>query len=71
MSFNKSEICWIGSYIDSLAWMKNKATVNPINDDDRCFQYAATVALNHEGTGKHPQRISKIKLSLTNKTEKE
>ena len=25
-----------------------KTTINPINDDDNCFQYAATVTLNHE-----------------------
>ena len=27
---------------------KKKATINPKNNDDRCFQYALTVALNHE-----------------------
>ena len=32
-----------------------------MNNDDTCFQYAATVALNHKGTGKNLQRISKIK----------
>ena len=31
-----------------------------MNNDDTCFQYAATVALNHKGTGKNLQRISKI-----------
>ena len=43
-----SEDCG-GSYIDSPDWMKNKeATLYPINDDDKCFQYAATITLNHE-----------------------
>ena len=39
-----------GSYIDSPKWVKNKrATINPQNkNDDRYFQYAVTVALNHE-----------------------
>ena len=38
-----------GSYIDSPKWLKNKkATINPKNNDDKCFQYALTVALNHE-----------------------
>ena len=43
--------------------MKNKkATVQPINKkDNKCFQYAITVALNHEKIGKHPVRISTIK----------
>ena len=36
------------SYIDSPAWMKNKkATINLKNNDDNCFQYALTVALNY------------------------
>ena len=37
-----------GSYIDSPEWIK-KATLNRINKkDNKCFQYAVTVALNHE-----------------------
>ena len=38
-----------GSYIDSPECLKNKkATINPKNNDDKCFQYALTAALNHE-----------------------
>ena len=34
------------SYIDSPEWLKNKkATINPKNNDDKCFQYALTAAL--------------------------
>ena len=52
-----------GSYIDSLDWIKNKkATINPINKKDRCFQYAVRVVLNHEEIGKHSERITKVKL---------
>ena len=48
----------VGWYIDSPDWMKNKkATINPISDDDKCFQYTAKVALNHEEIGKNSQRI--------------
>ena len=38
------------SYIDSPAWIKNKrATINPKNTkNNRCFQYAITVALHHQ-----------------------
>ena len=37
-----------GSYIDSPKWLKNKkATINPKNNDDKCFQYAVVVTLNH------------------------
>ena len=45
---------------DSPDWIKNKkATINPINDDDKCFQNAATVTLNHEEIGRNSQRITK------------
>ena len=54
-----------GSYIDSPEWLKNKkATINPQNNDDNCFQYALTVALNHQNIANNPQRISKIKLFI-------
>ena len=46
---NKVNLNRGGSYIDSPVWLKNKnATINPKNNDDKCFQYALTVALNHE-----------------------
>ena len=51
-----------GSYIDSPDWIKKKkATINLKYEDDKCFQYAATVTLNHEDIKRNPQRISKIK----------
>ena len=55
-----------GSYIDSPDWIKNKkATINPINKkDNKCFQYAITVTLNHEKIKKDLQRITKIKLFI-------
>ena len=51
-----------GSYIDPLGWISNKkATVNPINKkDNKCSQYAVTIALNHEEIKKDLQRIKKI-----------
>ena len=59
-----------GSYIDSPDWIKNKkrakkqknktTTTSSLNDG-KCFQYATTIALNHEETGNKSQRISKIK----------
>ena len=44
-------------------WIKNKkATINPINKKDiKCFQYAITVALNHEEMKKDWQKIIQIK----------
>ena len=62
-NLNKVSLSRGGSYVDSPKWLKNKkATINPQNKkDDRCFQYAVTVALNHEQIKDHPERISKIK----------
>ena len=38
-----------GSYIYSPAWLKSKkATKKPQIEDNKCFQYAATVALNYQ-----------------------
>ena len=60
--FNKISIIRGGSYIDSPQRLKNKkSTINPINNDDKCFQYAVTLALNLDKIRKNPQRISKIK----------
>ena len=52
-----------GSYIYSPDLIKSeKATINPINKkDNKCFQYAVTVTLNHEEIGKHAERITKTK----------
>ena len=51
-----------GSYIDSPKWLKDKkSTINPKNNDDKCFQYAITLALNLDKINRDPQRISKIK----------
>ena len=41
--------------------LKNNKTINLKNNDDNCFQYALTVALNYQNIEKNPQRISKIK----------
>ena len=62
-NLNKVSLSRGGSYIDSPKWLKNKkTTINPQNKkDDRCFQYAVTVALNHEKIKNNPERISKIK----------
>ena len=60
--FNKTNINRSGSYIDSPQWLKNrKSTINPKNNDDKCFQYAVTLALNLNSIDNHPERISKIK----------
>ena len=60
--FSKTSINKGGSYIDSPQWLKNKkSTINPKNNDDKCFQYAVTLSLNLNSIDKHPERISKTK----------
>ena len=47
---------------DSPEWIKKKkATINPKNEDDKCFQYALMAALNYGETGSHPEQLSNIK----------
>ena len=59
---NKISISRGGSYIDSPKWLKNKkSTINPKNNDYKCFQYAITLALNLNKINNHLERISKIK----------
>ena len=54
-----------GSYTDSPNWLKNKkATINPKNNNDKCFKYAITGALNHKSIVKDQQEISKINLFI-------
>ena len=57
ISLNRGE-----SYIDSPKWLKDKkSTINPKNNDEKCFQYAITLALNLDNIDNHPERVSKIK----------
>ena len=60
--FNKISLNRGGSYIDSPEWLKNKkSTINPKNNDYKCFQYAVTLALDFDKINIHPERTSKIK----------
>ena len=66
-NLNKVSLSRGGSYIDPLKWLKNKkATINPqYKKNDRCFQYAVTVALNYEPIGDHPENLP-LNLLLVN-----
>ena len=68
----KTSLKRIGSsHIDSPKWLKNKkATINPKNSDNKCFQYALTSALNHKQIKNHAERISILKLLLISITGK-
>ena len=50
------------SNIECPKWLKNKkATINPKNNDDKCFQYALTTALNYQNIKNDHQKHRKIK----------
>ena len=66
--FNRINISKSGSYIESPKWLNNKkSTVNPKNNDYKCFQYALTIALNFDKVTSHPERITKKLKSFINK----
>ena len=55
---NRITISKGGSYIESPKWLKDKkCTTNQKNTDNKCFQYATTLALNFNNIDKHHQRI--------------
>ena len=44
-------------------WLQNnKVTINPKNNDDKCFQYAITVALNYQNIKKIQKEYQKLNL---------
>ena len=46
-----------------IGYKNKKATINPINKKDKCFQYTVTVAVNHEKIKKVSAKNNK-KLNL-------
>ena len=64
---NRITISKGGSYIESPKWLKDKkCCINQKNNDNKCFQYAATLALNINSIDKHHQRITKMKPFIDN-----
>ena len=62
-NFNKTSIYRGGSYIDSPKWLKDKkSTINPKNNDRKCFQYATTLSLNFDNINNHPEKYLKLDL---------
>ena len=52
----------ISNFIHSLDQIKKKnATINPKDEDNKCFQYTATVALNYKYIESHLERVSNTK----------
>ena len=66
-NLNRITISKGGSYVESPKWLKDKkCIVNQKNNDNKCFQYATTLALNFNKIDRNPQRISKIKPFIDN-----
>ena len=64
---NRITISKGGSYIESPKWLKDKKCIaNQKNNDSKCFQYAATLALDFNKIDRNPQRISKMKPFIDN-----
>ena len=62
---NKISLNRIGSYIKSGRWLgEKKATINPQNKDNKCFQYSLIIALNYEKINNNRHRISKKNKNL-------
>ena len=61
--FNKTSINRGGSYIDSPKWLKDKnSIINPKSNDNKCFQYAVTLALNLDKIKKTHKEYLKLNL---------
>ena len=57
----------MNTFINSPEWVKNKkCTINPRNNDNKCFQYSVALSLYHTDIKHHPERISKIKPFINN-----
>ena len=55
-----------GSCIVSPKWLKNKkATIDPKNIDDKCFQYALTIALNYQNIKSLYLIVNLLLISIT------
>ena len=61
--FKKTSINRGGSYIDSPKWLKDKKSIiNPKINDNKCFQYAVTLALNLDKIKKKHKEYLKLNL---------
>ena len=64
---NRITISKGGSYIESPKWLKDKkCTINQKNNDNKCFQYATTLALNLNNINKHQSYKSGSNLNNNN-----
>ena len=58
---NKISLNRGGSYIPTFKWLDDKkATINPKNNDNKCFMYSFIIKQDHKQIKDHPERISNI-----------
>ena len=67
-SLHKIKLKRGGSHIKSPKWIRSKgAAINLKDEDDNnCFQYAITIALNHQNVENHPEKYQMLNHLLTN-----
>ena len=56
-------MCWFIYWFFRLD-KKQKSNNKSKNEDDKCFEYTETVALNYDETEWNPERISNVKLFI-------
>ena len=57
----------MNTFVETPTWLSPKrCTMNPQNNDNKCFQYSVTLSLYHVQIGKNSFRISKIKPYVNN-----
>ena len=55
----------LSTFIETPKWLVVKRSIlNPINNDNKCFQYSIVLSLHQEQIGKNCCTISKIKLFI-------
>ena len=56
------------TFVETLKWInKKKCTINPQNNDNKCFQYSVTLSLYHKQIiGRNLFRISKVRTFINN-----
>ncbi|XP_057310212.1 uncharacterized protein LOC130648190 [Hydractinia symbiolongicarpus] len=62
IDFHKLQLTRGSSYIDLPAWiLREKAVINPRNEDEECFKWALIAAMHHGEIANNPQRISNLR----------
>ena len=60
-NFHQLNLMRGSSYLPLSPWLaKKKAIINPNNDDNECFKWAVTAALEFPNIKSHPERISNL-----------